>query len=155
MPGCCNLTHFPSNMESKLNGIWNHKLLPQMDTSSWDFKAGLQLGPLVRFTGNVHLWHSLSSLAVIVDTPCYVDLLPVHSILARGPLSWISHLSCFFDKLSHNLSYKTQVTIAEAFWVCVCAYVWKEKDKREKSRKEQLSGTPKDHLRDTKWANEN
>lgn len=34
MPGRCNLTHFPSNMESKLNGIWNHKLLPQMDTSS-------------------------------------------------------------------------------------------------------------------------
>lgn len=134
MPGRCNLTHFPSNMESKLNGIWNHKVLPQMETSSGDFKAGLQLGPLVRFTGSVHLWHSLSSLAAIADTPCYADLLLVHSILAQGSLNWISHLSCFSDKPSHNLSYYTQVTIVEAFWVCVCASVWKEKGKRQKRK---------------------
>lgn len=103
--------------------------------SSWD--------PL-RFTGSVHLWHSLSSLAAIADTSCYAGCCCyIHFWqAAQGTLSWISHLSCFPDKPSHNLSSKTRVTIAQTYWVYMCLCMeGKKKEKRKFQKRTALWAT--------------
>lgn len=122
-------------------------ILPQMETSSWALRAGFQLRPLVRFTGSVHLWHSLSSLAAVVDTSCCAGLLLLHSIFTAKslifPPSWISHLSCLSDKPAHNLSCKTQVTIAATFWVCMCLCMEEKKEEEKIPEKDNSLGDQK------------
>lgn len=91
--------------------------------SSWDHLWDLQ----IMFTSDTvsQVLQPLLTLPAMLVCCCYIQFWQA----AQGPLSWISHLSCSSDKPSHNLSYKTWVTIAATFWVCMCLCV--EENKRE------------------------